>query len=149
MKNEKGQSLFEVVLALGVITAITVGIVSLAVTSIRNAAFSKNKTLAGNYAQEATEWLRSERDSDFEAFRTHAETQPSFKWCLSNLSWSKFGPCSTSDNITGTPLFRDVTFTTSVSGNTIIEADIKVYWTDSQGVHEVSSITSFTDWRQR
>lgn len=147
MKNEKGQSLFEVVLALGVITAITVGIVSLTVNAMRNAAFSKNKTLAGRYAQEATEWLRSQRDNDFNLFETHAQT---IEWCLTGLNWNKIGACGEPDKISGTPLLRDVTFSTSlVSGKTIINADVVVYWTDAQGYHEVRSATSFTDWRQR
>lgn len=148
MKSQKGQSLFEVVLALGVITAITVGIVSLAVGSIRNAAFSKSKTLAGRYVQEATEWLRSERDTDFSAFETYTLTSI---WCLTGLNWNKVGACGDMDNIVGTSLFRDVSFSTpdSSPGKTIIQADIRVYWTDAQGDHEVSSITSFSDWRQR
>ncbi len=144
---QRGQSLFEVVLALGVITAITVGIVSLTVISIRNAGFSKNKTLAGRYAQEATEWLRSERDNDFTIFETHAQTS---QWCLISLNWNNVGACGESDKITGTPLLRDVTFSTNlVSGKTVIETSIRVYWGDAQGAHEVRSATSFSDWRQR
>jgi len=141
-----GQSLFEVVLALGVITAITIGIVSLAASSIRNAGFSKNKTLAGRYVEEATEWLRSERDTNFSAFEANIITSI---WCLSGLDWTKVGVCGESDNIPDTSLFRNVTFSSLPSGNTIIRANVRVYWTDGQGDHEVSSITSFTDWRQR
>lgn len=145
-KLEKGQSLFEVVLALGVMTAITIGLVSLAASSIRNAGFSKSKTLAGRYVQEATEWLRSERDADFTAFKTHTLTPV---WCLASLSWIKIGACGSSDVIPNTSLSRDVTFSILPSENTVIRANVKVYWTDGQGDHEVSSITSFTDWRQR
>lgn len=147
MKNQKGQSLFEVVLALGVITAICVGIVSLTVSAIRNAAFSKNKTLAGRFAQEATEWLRGERDNNFNLFETHAQT---LLWCFSGLNWNKVGACGESDQISGTPLLRDVTFSTNlVSGKTVIDVSVKVYWDDAQGAHEVRSTTSFSDWRQR
>jgi len=142
-----GQSLFEVVLALGVITAITVGIVSLTVNAIRNAAFSKNKTLAGRYAQEATEWLRNERDNDFAVFETHAQTT---LWCFSGLNWNKIGDCGGPDKIMDTPLLREVAFSTNlISGKTVIEASVRVYWDDAQGAHEVRSVTSFSDWRQR
>ena len=145
-----GQSLFEVVLALGVITAITVGIVSLTVNAMRNAAFSKNKTLAGRYAQEATEWLRSQRDTNFDTFAdgNHVGTSPR---CFPTLGWGgRVGSCLATDNISGTPLFRIITFSsTAPSGKIIIQADIKVYWTDAQGYHEVRSATSFSDWRQR
>jgi Tfp pilus assembly protein PilV len=150
-KNEKGQSLFEVVLALGVITAITVGIVSLAVSSIRNATFSKNKTLAGRYVQEATEWLRSERDNDFTTFQGEALTAPGTPMCFPTLAWTgSVGVCGASETIANTPLFREITFSaTTISGKTVIDANVRVYWTDAQGGHEVRSSTSFTDWRQR
>ena len=153
-KNEKGQSLFEVVLALGVITAITIGIVSLAAGSIRNASFSKNKTLAGRYAQEATEWLRGQRDADFDAFKESVDELSASALCIPtspNPNWNgRVGGCGASDTITGTSLFREVLFSTDlVSGKTVIEADVRVYWTDAQGDHEVRSATSFTDWRQR
>lgn len=142
---EKGQSLFEVVLALGVIAAITVGVVSLTVGSIRNASFSKNKTLAGRYAQEATEWLRSERDKNFTVFSGRA----SGTYCLKDpIGWSIHTNCSPTDNIPGTILYRKVTFSTSlVSGKTVIQASVKVYWTDAQGAHEATSTTLFSDWR--
>ena len=31
----------------------------------------------------------------------------------------------------------------------MIETNIVVSWTDSQGLHNVSSTTNFSDWRQR
>lgn len=151
---ERGQSLFEVVLALGVMTAITIGIVSLTVISIRNASFSKNKTLAGRFAQEATEWLRSERDYNFNTFIGHVPGTSSVTYCLPSLPtnhiWPASGACSSSNYITGTILLRKVVLTKSTpSGKTIIEADVVVSWNDAQGYHEVRSATSFTDWRQR
>ena len=146
-KNERGQSLFEVVLALGVITAITVGIVALAASIIRNAGFSKNKTLAGRYSQEAVEWLRKERDNNFTLFSQNTQTP---LWCFSSLSWSSVGACGSGSPILGTILFRDVTFSDgSTSTKTIINASVRVYWTDSLGSHEVRNATSFSDWRQR
>ncbi len=149
-KNLKGQSLFEVVLALGVITAIAVGIVSLTVNSIRNASFSKQKTLAGRYAQEATEWLRSQRDTDFDTFQDNVLISPK---CLPQLYWTGAVGCDeTNENhkIPGTPLFREIQFVTdTISGKTAITAEVKVYWNDSQGYHEVNSATTFTDWRQK
>lgn len=145
--NEKGQSLFEVVLALGVITIIMAGVVSLTVSSIRNTTFSKNKTLAGRYAQEASEWLRSERDNNFTVFETQTLTTV---WCLPDLNWTKIGVCGEADKISETPLFREVSFSSdTISGKTVIEANIKVYWTDAQGSHETRNVTYFTDWRQR
>ena len=143
----KGQSLFEVVAALAVVALIIVALVSLVAKAVSNANFSRNQTLASRYSQEATEWLRGERDKDFDQFRTQASSSPQ---CLNNLSWGNIGICSDGEEISDTPFKREVTFTVSmVSAKTVIETLVKVYWSDSQGAHEARSVTNFSDWRQR
>jgi Tfp pilus assembly protein PilV len=145
-KFEKGQSLFEVVLSLAVITLIIVTLIILASNSIRNANFSRNKTLATRYAQEALEWLRGERDENFDTFSTRALTP---QYCLPSLSWdeSSIGSCGSSNNISGTILKREVTFSIVSADNILTE--ILVYWEDAQGDHEVKTTTNFTDWRSQ
>lgn len=148
MKGESGQSLFEIVLALAITTLIIISIVSLTSTSIRNTTFSKSKTLASRYAQEATEWLRGERDTDFSAFETRTLTP---LYCLPSLTWSSatIGACTSGQEIANTPFRREVAFTSSViNGKTLIQVSIRVYWSDAQGLHEVRSVTNFSDWRE-
>ena len=147
MTYEKGQSLFEVVIALAISTIIIVTLVSLVSSSIRNSTFSRNKTLASRHAQEATEWLRGQRDTDIETFRTNVLT---IIWCMKDLAWTISGPCAAGDKIPGTSFSREISFTSSsVSGKVVMEANIRVFWEDSQGDHEVTSATSFSDWRER
>ncbi len=144
---ESGQSLFEVVIALAISALIVMALVSLVSNSIQNANFSKNKTLASNYAQEVTEWLRRERDTDITTFGTNVLTPT---WCFQSLSWNKPFPCEEEDTIAGTPFLRQASFLiNTIAGKTIIEASIIVSWVDSQGVHEARSATNFSDWRQR
>lgn len=140
---EKGQSLFEVVLSLAVVTLIIVALVALTSTSIRNANFSRNKSLATRFTQEAIEWLRGERDGDWDAFATRALTP----WCLKSLDWNdaKVGGCGSTDLISGTIFSREVTF--SIIDAVNIDTEVKVYWQDAQGLHEVKTVTTFTDWR--
>lgn len=148
MRNESGQSLFEIILALAITTLIVVALVALTATSIRNTTFSKNKTLASRYSQEATEWLRGERDADFNVFETRAATP---LYCLPSLTWgsASIGACTSGQEIANTPFRREISFsTTSIACGDLIEAGVKVYWTDSQGIHEVRSVTCFSDWRE-
>ena len=92
MKSSEGQSLFEVIVALAVITLIVVTVVAVAGTSIRNVSFARNNEHATRFSQEAIEWVRSERDSGWDAFASRA-TQP--VWCLQNLSWpASAGSCA-------------------------------------------------------
>jgi Tfp pilus assembly protein PilV len=156
--NIKGQSLFEVVVAIGVSALIIVAIVSLASNSIRNATFSRNDSQAASYAQQATEWLRAERDRDINIFMTNVSlnTPAPTTYCFSKLDWNQSTKCGASDFIkdandtTDTIFLREAVFNIDKStGKTIIQTDISVFWTDSQGVHTVTSATNFADWRQR
>lgn len=155
IKAESGQSLFEVVVAVAVSALIMVSLVSLVSNSIQNASFSRNKGIAGTYAQAATEWLRGQRDSDITTFSTNVQTPV---WCLKDLSWtpSQSGSCDgEADQISGTPFSREVTFNLSTVNDSngavkdIIEVDVTVSWTDSGGIHQVTSATNLADWRQR
>ena len=146
MRNQSGQSLFEIVLALAITTSIIVALVALTATSIRNTTFSKNKTLASRYSQEATEWLRGERDANFSAFSSQAATP---LYCMPSLSWAIIGACASGQEIVNTLFRREISFSSSlVNGKTLIQASVRVYWSDAQGLHEVRSVTNFSDWRQ-
>ncbi len=146
----RGQSLFELVVAIAISALIIVAIVSLTTNSMQNSNFSKNKALAATYAQQATEWLRGQRDSDINSFMVHATTPA---WCLQNLAFTSPASNPATDcigKITGTLFNRWVTFTVNVQGGkTVVEADVVVSWTDSQGIHEVISATNLADLRQR
>lgn len=146
MKDEKGQSLFEVVLALAVAALIIVAIITLATISIRNASFSRNQSLATRYAQEAIEWLRGQRDEDWDAFAARALTP---LWCLKSLSWTDtvIGGCGSSDFISDTIFKREISFTFLNASN--IDTGVKVFWEDAQGLHETKTVTTFSDWREQ
>lgn len=152
--SEKGQSLFELVVAIAISALMVVAMVSLAVNSIQNSNFSKNKARAATYAQQATEWLRGQRDNNIETFITEVEkaTDPNER-CFNSLpatisSLSLF-PCASNESIDGTPFQRYVIFSFGNDSKTVITADVTVTWTDSGGAHEAASVTSFSDWRQR
>lgn len=138
--NNKGQSLFEVLLALFIITLIIVAVVILSTISISNSLFSKNKTLASKYTQEAIEWVRSEKESDINLFFTNLTGT----YCLDQSYFDNPGVCGELEIITDTIFTREMVFTKN--GN-IANVLITTFWTDSKGLHQVSSATDFTDRR--
>lgn len=144
MKNIKGQSLFEVVVALAMATLIVVSVVVLATLSIKSSTFSKAKTMAARYGQETIEWLRGQRDNNWKTFTemTLASTR-----CMVTLDdWGTIGPCSEDQVITGTKFQREVKFPVNEDG---IEARVFVSWNDSSGFHQTQTSTIFTDWRSQ
>lgn len=142
-KLEQGQSLFEVVVSLAVISVIIVSLVFLATSSIRNSTFSKNKTLSSRLTQEALEWLRGQRDTSWTDFAANAQASPTY--CLQSLEWTNIGACGAQEFVTDTVLKRDLTLTV-VSANQI-QAEVETSWEDSDGVHITRVVTDFTDWR--
>jgi type II secretory pathway pseudopilin PulG len=157
---EAGQSLFELVVAVAVSALIISALVSLATLSIGNSIFSRNKALAANYAQEATEWLRGQRDNNADTFFDKAlknTNQPGGGYCLASLtSLASLKLVSNIATSTNCSLTENSTFTRYViltssnqSGKTVVRADVVVSWSDARGFHEITSATNFTDWRER
>ena len=139
----KGQTLFEVILALSIIITIIVGIVSLAGISIANSTFSNEKTQATRYAGEGIEWLRGQRDKSFDDFLTNAQNSSTYCF-LGSITWGEVGSCGANDYITGTNLKREANFL--VQGENV-EVTVKVYWLGRGKTNEVRTTTVFTRWK--
>lgn len=151
-KLSTGQSLLEVIFALGIAAVVLISMAGLATTSVRNSTFSKNSVTTTQLAAQATEWLRSNRDSGWMAFVARASS-PGTKWCIRDLAWpGAAGPCGSTDYVTGTNYIRYIVLTSKdIDGNTVIDtvdATIVVQWSDAQGLHESKNDTRFTDWRR-
>lgn len=129
--EEKGQSIFELVIALAVTVLIVTGIVQVVTISIRNANFAKTQAEATRYAQQAAEWLRAERNNGWDAFYSKVAIGD---WCLKNLDWTGPGVCGTGDFILQTSFLRSLKLISSDVKT--VNAEIRVSWTDSQGKHE-------------
>jgi len=146
-KNLSGQSLFEVVLALGLITLIMVSVVAMASLSIFNSSYAKNQTQATRLTETSLEWIRGERDNGWNDFLSQAVPNDSDQTkCFTDLSWenSKLGNCGDTDFINNTFLKREILF--NFVDTTTIGVIVKVYWIDGHGYHEINSSTYLTNW---
>jgi len=148
----KGQSMFEVVFALGIIALITIAIVSVSTVAIRNNVVSKNKSLSNKYLNEMNEWLRAERDKSFPTVYGHGSPGGS-QYCLVDIGsgWSGAHPhaCGDSDFMVDNPVFiRGFTLTTfTIAGSQKgINSEAYVRWSDAQGMHESRSNTVYSSW---
>lgn len=129
---EKGQTLIEVVAALGVsivvISAMTVAVIS----ALSIAQLSKNQNLATQYAQQGMEILRKKKNVDFDFFKTSAT------YCLDKNSTTFAGSSGTtcSVNIDNT-FVRQITIDPNNSdcgsgGAAGTKVITTVSWTDSK-----------------
>lgn len=149
----KGQSLFEVVVAIGISALIITAIVALVTNSISNTTYSRNQSAADNSAQQLLEWLRGQRDNNIQGFLNQIDPVlgGSSVYCFKNLDWTMRTQClANRDEINGRFL-RQAVFTnlTATPGQTVFNVEITVTWTDSRGDHKIINSTNFSDWRQR
>jgi type II secretory pathway pseudopilin PulG len=167
-RKQRGQSLFEVIIAIGIIALIVVGIVAVSTTSVRNSSFSRNKALANKYALEAMEWVRKRRDANWG--NTFAKGGPNASmpayWCLDflpELNWVGSGKNRGCDSTSSDDYLKDssgaatiflrelIMYKQDADGDPTTEdsfnATVLVYWNDAQGTHEIRTVSDFTDWR--
>ena len=166
-KNNIGQSLLEVVFAVGVMALIGVTIVALSTGGVRNTSFSENRTKANKYVQQAMEWVKQQKDEEWDSIHPHASnTSTPRKYCFSCLTgidpgctatWSNSGGmCDISDptdKISGTVFFREVWLIRvqnppyeGCTKEKCFTADVRIYWTDAQGTHDVEAKSLMTKW---
>jgi len=70
--KSKGQSLIEVLVALGVVSLLLVSLLTIVSTSIKNSRIAKDRTLAVELAQEGMELMRAYRDFSWSEFSDKA-----------------------------------------------------------------------------
>ena len=140
----RGQSLLEVVFAVGIVAIIILGIVSLANRSLGNSNSSRDRSLASRHVQEMTECLREARDTDWNTFAASAAND-----CViatAGVSGEQFR----NETITLACFDVDLNPRSCISPTAVVaEASVSIEWEDATGVHEVSSITRYTDWRRQ
>lgn len=126
-KQEKGQSLIEVLAALSVVVLVILALVIITTISIRNATFAKNQSLATSYAQELIEEARDLRNKNKEVFFTDESL------------------CDLTPDSDSAPPFTFERACTLVGGDKI-QVLAKVTWTDSKGDHKSELYTELTKW---
>lgn len=138
-----GQTLAEIVVVVGIIMLLITGLLVGANASLRAANFSRSKSKAIGYAQDAVESARNLRDSSWDTFFSYGDTTGKL-WCLSGAgSWTTAGGGGCGININ--PNYsRSVKFTWADPN---MKVDVTVYWTDGSNNYNTTLSTYFTDWR--
>ncbi len=114
--TKAGQSLLEAVVGTALVTLVLTALVAAISYSLSSSQNSKQRALATKYAQEAVEWLRGERDTNWFDFYSRAGEASAAVYCLDTLDWvGNNGACGSSDYIPGTNLRRQI----SLLGNGI------------------------------
>lgn len=151
LKAQAGQTLLELVMAIGVGVVVVTAIVSITTLSLKNSGFAKTNAQATRHSQEAIEWLRAERDKSWPTVFAKSGVTAQY-YCLTNLAWPAApGTCTATQYITGTTFKREISLINrdlepSIDGNETIQAEVTVTWNDSSGDHQSKLTTQLTNW---
>lgn len=143
MRRQKGQTLVEIVAAIGVVLLLLTGLLAGAVASLKAAQLGKTKSLAVHWGQEAMEIVRNKRNNSWSDFFTYAGKT----WCLDKAgTWTEMAAiCPVNIDSVYT---RTVVFTWHPDlnpNNEKMGVDVSVSW--QGGKYTVNLSTYFTQWR--
>ncbi len=137
--SQRGQSLVEAVVVIGMVILMVGGLIVGTTVSIRASESGKFRSQAVKYTQEGIEYARNLRNLGWADFR--AKTGD---WCLDKakvLTPANAGTC---------PINVDTIFSRKLSlswSDPRMSVTVTVNWNDGSGEHVSQATTYFTEWR--
>lgn len=126
LARESGQTLVEMVFALGVAVLVIVALVAATTVAVRNAQFAKSESLASKYGQEGMEKVRAYRDQN---------------------SWETFRDGCGGYSLGSVPDPFTRTKACKVEAQDKLKVTVTVSWSDAKGIHSSKQISYFTNWQ--
>lgn len=140
-----GQTLVELVVAIGVVAAVLVALVSAVTSSLRYAQASRHRSIALKLAQEGMELTRRLRDTNgWSVFMTYATTNAG-KWCVDvSGAFTESDGTGTCPLSAESPYWRLITFSFTDPAMNVTAA---VSWGERTTQSTVLLTTHFTQWK--
>lgn len=167
MINQKGETILEITIALGLILIVVSGIAIATVNGLRNSQFAKNQLTATKYAQEMLEGVRSIKDRDYSVCGPAPVLRWSDVWAFSFTSANYnfiLRTTGTTCNTTSDPFWLQnqaaaevitnsgTTFSRQIRVENTAQTNQKkvtaiVKWDDASGSHQSELTTILSDYR--
>lgn len=143
--NYSGFSLVEILVFILILGLFFVVVIAITAVSLRNMKINEHKILATRYAEELLEWLRGQKEIDWNNFVNNYSNNT---YCFPNspiTGWSSPDNCSTYTGLNPPIYKRELTLSTSGRG-TQVNASITVSWQELGNTYQVSINTVFSIW---
>lgn len=137
---KKAFSLIEVLVFISILSLFFVAAMAVATFSLKNMKNQEYKIIATHLAEEAMEWVKSEKETDWSIFSAR-DTGNGTTYCLKNLDstvWNTQGQCP--DYSLGTPaIFKRELLIDNQAGSpaTTIDVEITVSWLEAGSILKV------------
>jgi len=146
IKNNKSFTLIEVLVFVSILALFFVSAAVITTASLRNMQINQHKILAVHYGEEGLEWIKGEKEKNWNAFTSKSGNSGN-TYCLNSLSSSSLSSaesCSDSDHF-GTPSIfqREATLTTDSNE---VKVEIIVKWSELGKEYSVPITTILSVW---
>lgn len=144
-------SLIEVLVFVSILSIFFIGAAAIATAALRDMKITEHKIIATRYAEELLEWLRAEKETDWNVFADsgHAgKCQPAQTLCFNTLDWNS--GCSVSCAKGLNSLYgRSAKFQVDNPAlPTQVTVSLEVSWTELGNTYTIPIKTNFAIWEQ-
>lgn len=144
LKNSQGQSLVEVLVAVGAMSLLLVALLALVSLSIRNSRLAKDRAQAVALAQEGVELMRAYRDYSWTEFSSIAQAEEY------DLPYTWTVEMGLSDVCIKTATINDL-FYRCVRVDMVAneaEVEVRVAWMEGSQLQETTQLTKLSLWER-
>lgn len=155
--HERGQTIIEVIIVIGLVVLVLITLVTGMVLGIRNNQTAKEQELAKNRTQEAIEWFRNLRDQmGWDSLQAMVSSQGNpVSYCLPTLPGTVAQAqaltnrsCLSSEYVQGTTLFyRTMVINLPLNSNTEMDVTVNVTWTEGGKSHASTATLVLQKWQ--
>lgn len=144
---KSGFSLVEVLIFVTILALFFVTAAAVITTSLNNTSTNQHKILATHYAEELLEWLRSQKESDWNAFTTnYTSPAPGKTYCFPDLSWNNAGACGSAQKVASIFTRQAILTNDGNSPSVSINTAITVTWNEPSGLFRIPLNSVFYIW---
>ena len=156
--TQEGFTFIEILVFVTIVSLLFVSLTSVVTSSLQRMKIVEERLYAQRYAEELLEWLRAEKETDWQAFMDRDVNGSGTIYCFNNAidflndDWDEDGPtpgpCADYNGITGTsPLIykRYVVLTHRGSPPTQMSVQIVIEWQNGNKFYSVPLNTIFTE----
>jgi len=146
----KGQSLIEVVIAVGITTLLLVALLSAVSISIKNSRVAKNRTIAVELAQEGMELMRTYKDYGWESFFGEVGVgvyNLPINWVVED-GLSDICPADGDEFSILNTFRRCVTLTEAGIDDDNVELEVAISWWEGNKLNQVVQSSQLSKWQR-
>lgn len=137
--NKHSFSLVEVLVFVTIVSIMFVMAAAATLTAFRNMKYNEHKIIATHFARQLEDWLRADKETDWNVFITH-----SGPYCFNSvsISWGAAGSCAGSHNGLA-PAIYDRQVTLTITNPQQVNVSIVVSWVDLGRTYSITQNTQF------